>query len=296
MSFLDAILNLVAFLLWFNWRAHDQIPGEPARVSVLANLQRSRVRGVRRWTYFALLLAVLAVRGLVGWHLGSALDWTPAVDLGVVALPFHSAFPARMLLHSIFSFGLLLAVFHFWLLLVSALRDGELAADPVLKLARQLLGRVEHFTRAVKFLLPFVAGVLGWLLFAPGFENLGMLPATQSFFHLAQQALVCGVAACLAWKYFLLALLTLHVVNSYVYLGEHPLWNFVSATARNLLRPLARLPLRAGRIDFAPFVVLALVWLVAAWLGGEAWLRNLFEHQFHLTLWSLPRIFQSLPL
>lgn len=296
MALFDAILNLVAFLLWLNWRAHDQFPEAGRGVTVLANLQRPRERSAKRWVSLGLMFVLLVLRGLAGWHLGSVFDWTPAVDLGVVALPFYSSFPARMLLHSFFSFAELLLVFHFWLLLVSALRSGELAADPVLKLVRHLLGRAENLPRAVKFFLPFAASSLGWLLLAPGFEKMGMLPVTKSFSHLAQQALVCGFGGWLAWKYLLLALLALHIVNSYVYLGEHPVWNFIAFTTRNLLRPLAWLPLRAGRMDFAPVLAVALVWLLAAWLGGEFWLRSFFEDRLHATLWSLPRIFQSLPL
>lgn len=296
MFILDAILNIAAFLLWLNWRAHDRLPETGRGVTVLANLQRPRERSAKRWSSLGLMFALLVLRGLAGWHLGSLLDWTPAVDLGVVALPFFSSFPARMLLHSFFSFAVLLLIFHFWLLLVSALRTNELATDPMLKLVRRLLGRAEHFPVAVKLLLPFAAGFGGWLLLAPGFENMGMLPATKSFSHLVQQAFVCGFGAWLAWKYFLLVLLVLHIVNSYLYLGEHPVWNFIALTARKLLRPLARLPLSVGRVDFTPVAALALVWLLAAWLGGELWLRNYFENRLHVTLWSLPRIFQSLPL
>jgi len=296
MGLFDAILNLVAFLFWLNWRAHDRFPEAGRGVTVLANLQRPRERSAKRWVSLGLMFALLVLRGLTGWHLGSLFDWTPTVDLGVVALPFYSSFPARMLLHSFFSFAVLLLVFHFGLLLISALRSGELTDDPVLKLVRHLLGWAENLPRAVKFFLPFAAGLLGWLLLAPGFENMGMLPATKSFSHRAQQALVCGFGGWLAWKHLLIALLALHIVNSYVYLGEHPAWNFISLTTRNLLRPFARLPLRAGRVDFAPVLALLLVWLLAAWLGGEFWLRKFFENQMNVTLWSLPRIFQSLPL
>ena len=53
------------------------------------------------------------------------------------------------------------------------------------------------------------------------------------------------------WKYFIVGILLLHLLNSYVYFGNHPFWNFVNATARNLLYPLRWLPLRVGKVDFA---------------------------------------------
>ena len=57
--------------------------------------------------------------------------------------------------------------------------------------------------------------------------------------------------------------MSLYVVSSYVYLGRAPLWNFVGGTARNLLRPVARLPLRMGKIDLVPVLALAAVVLLA---------------------------------
>jgi uncharacterized protein YggT (Ycf19 family) len=66
-------------------------------------------------------------------------------------------------------------------------------------------------------------------------------------------------------KFLLVAVLALHLLNSYVYLGDLPLWSFVNATARSLLRPLQWLPLRAGRVDFAPLLAIAVVLAGAQW-------------------------------
>ena len=54
--------------------------------------------------------------------------------------------------------------------------------------------------------------------------------------ELAQSALV-GLGAYMAWKYFLVALLTVHFVNKYVYFGRHPIWKYMNATAGRLLSP-----------------------------------------------------------
>ena len=58
------------------------------------------------------------------------------------------------------------------------------------------------------------------------------------------------------------AFLVVHLVGSYVYLGRSPLWDFASLTARNLLAPLAPLPLRLGRLDFAPVVGMGVILLL----------------------------------
>ena len=74
---------------------------------------------------------------------------------------------------------------------------------------------------------------------------------------------VLGLAAYLALKFFLVGILALHLFSSYVYLGELPLWSFVNTTAHGLLRPLQWLPLRAGRMDFAPVLAMVLLLLTA---------------------------------
>jgi uncharacterized protein YggT (Ycf19 family) len=89
------------------------------------------------------------------------------------------------------------------------------------------------------------------------------------------QGAVIGLAAYLVLKFFLVAVFTLHVVNSYVYLGDLPLWNFVNVTARNLLRPIKWIPLRAGKIDFAPVFAIVIV-LASAQLSQLA-LAQLYQ-------------------
>jgi uncharacterized protein YggT (Ycf19 family) len=53
------------------------------------------------------------------------------------------------------------------------------------------------------------------------------------------------------------------------------LWNFVNITARDLLRPIKWIPLRAGKIDFAPVLAIAVV-LFAAQLSQQA-LTQLYQ-------------------
>ena len=68
-----------------------------------------------------------------------------------------------------------------------------------------------------------------------------------------------GAAVYLVWKYVLAGLLILYLLNSYIYFGASPLWTFIDRSGRNLLKGLSGLPLRAGRIDLAPMVMLVLV-------------------------------------
>ena len=97
--------------------------------------------------------------------------------------------------------------------------------------------------------------------------------------HALEQGLVLGLFACLIWKYLVVGVLTLHMVQSYVYLGRSPLWDFVGETANNFLRPLSRLPLRVGKIDLAPAVAIVLALLAA-----------------QILQLSLPLLFRRLPI
>ncbi len=87
--------------------------------------------------------------------------------------------------------------------------------------------------------------------------------------------MVLAFVSLLAWKYLLLGVLVVHVVNSHVYFGRFQLLDFASDTARNVLSVLRAVPLQIGRIDLAPFVMGGLVW-AAAW-GFELGLVALFR-------------------
>jgi uncharacterized protein YggT (Ycf19 family) len=73
--------------------------------------------------------------------------------------------------------------------------------------------------------------------------------------------------------------LLLHLVASYVYLGSNALWEFIGATASNMLVPLRWLPLRVARFDFSPLVgvilIFALLHLLPKFILGEMAKHNL---------------------
>ena len=87
---------------------------------------------------------------------------------------------------------------------------------------------------------------------------------------MAIRAALIGLSTYLTWRYLLGGLLLLHLVNSHVYLGKHPFWSFVSATATTALSPLRVIPLRIAKMDFSPVVGIAIVFL-----AGEAYQRLL---------------------
>jgi len=99
MTFIDAILNFAGLLLWVSWRSLSFDPlvkqKPPALVSTV---KRTESRFLSRWHFLAALVALLALRGLVYWQIGSAVDWVPSLKLGAISISFRSDVPGRILL------------------------------------------------------------------------------------------------------------------------------------------------------------------------------------------------------
>ena len=257
MSWIDFILNLAGLLLWLNWRAVHRVALPPPGASLLSTLKRAEPIG-SRWLHLAGLGTLLVVRSFFYWQLGSALHWAPGLPLGPVTLAFRSDLFTRMLLFSALSFGATLAVFHLWLLFLSVVNAGMPDANPQQRLLRLQLGWVERWPWFLKLPLPFVAVAALWCAGHPALVASGLTPATP-FPQLLAQGCLVGLAFYLVLKYLVAGFFLLYILNTYVYLGDWPIWTFVNGTARALLGPLKRLPLQVGRIDFAPVVGLGLV-------------------------------------
>jgi uncharacterized protein YggT (Ycf19 family) len=61
-------------------------------------------------------------------------------------------------------------------------------------------------------------------------------------------------------------LLLLRLINTYVYLGSHPFWDFVHQIGGIPLLPFRRLPLQIGKLDLSPLLAAAVTFLAAAGL------------------------------
>jgi len=266
MGLIDFILNLAGLLLWLNWRSVRFDPlGKRTPATLIGTLRRAEPRRLRRWHLLAALGGLLLLRALFYWQIGSAAHWTGTLNLSVITLSFRSDYFVRMLLFSIFSFGLTLGVFYLWLLLLSILAGPE--PLPFHRLVRMPLGGIDRWARGVKFLLPLIVTATFWWLASWLLAWLQVIPEPVSPAHRIEESLVIGLSSYLAWKYLAGALLVLHLLNSYIYFGKHPFWGYVNAGAQTLLSPLRALPLRVGKADFAPVVGIVLVFLAAELAG-----------------------------
>ncbi len=263
MEIVDFILNLAGLSLWLSWRSFNLDPAVRATPSSLAGtLRRAEPRRLRRWHLLAALGVLLLVRPLLYRQLGSALNWTSKLDLGVVTLAFRSDLPRTAFLFSLLSFVFTLLVFYTWLVFLAVVNKRVESPDPFLRMVRLQLGRFARWPAPVLIILPGITIALGWLAMSPLLAWGGVVDRAQSPAHLLEQSLLVGLVIYLSLKYFIPAILLLHLITSYVYLGNHTVWEFISLTARNLLAPLRWLPLRAGKFDFAPLVGMVLSLLI----------------------------------
>ena len=119
--------------------------------------------------------------------------------------------------------------------------------------------------------------MLWWLASWP-LAWLQVIPTPFSPAHRAEEALVIGLGSYLAWKYVAGALLALHLLNSVIYFGKHPFWNYINTTGQTLLQPVRHIgvalgraglrllpgssPRRAGKVNFSPALKLTLTLLL----------------------------------
>lgn len=264
MGIIDFILNLAGLLLWLNWRALKADPlGAKKPATLLGALRRAGPQRFRQWHLLAAIGALIFLRAIFYQQIGSAVHWTGNLDLGVIVLSFRSEWFGNMLLFSTLSFGLTLGVFYLWLLFLSLVAPRNSGSEPTRLLLRTQLGTIDRWPFKVKLFLPLVATTLLWWVLSWLFVGLQIIPRPVSEAHRIEASLVIGLNSYLAWKFVIAALLLLQLINTYIYFGAHSFWNYVGGTARILLKPLGKLPLRVGKVDFAPLVGLAIVFLIA---------------------------------
>jgi uncharacterized protein YggT (Ycf19 family) len=237
---------------------------------------------VKRGHFLIALAALLFGRAFFYWQVGPAVNWTPKLDLFFVVLTFRGAFFLPSLLFSLLSFLRAFLVCYFWLLTLAAINRSVSSSDPIQKMISLQLGLLARWPWLAQIAASILTVAVLWIIFHPAMVYAGVTTRAQSNLHLVEQGLLVGVGILLSLKYFLPAFLGVHLVASYVFLGKSPLWDFVGLTARNIVAPLNRLPLRAGRVDLAPIIVIVLTLLLLHTLPNFA-LAYLGQH--NRTVW-----------
>ncbi len=273
MGYVDFILNLAGLLLWLNWRSNRFDPlVKRTPATLMGTLRPAAPKRLRRWHVLAFLLALLLVRAVIYRAIGSQINWSGKLNLGAVVLWFSNNVQpwiglGHMVLFSFFSFGLTLGIFYLCLLPLSLLAG----PPPIHALVRIPLGRIDDWPRWVKLVLPLFGTAILWALASWLLGRLQILPEVSPACRF-QQAVALGISSYTLWQFPLGAVLVLHLLNSYIYFGKHAAWNYATAVAQKLLRPLNRIPLRVGKVDFAPLVGIVVLFLAA----------NVLENGIHI--------------
>jgi uncharacterized protein YggT (Ycf19 family) len=274
MGIVDLILNIAGLLLWLNWRSIRFDPLTRRTPSTLmGTLRPASPQKMRRWHFLLLIAALVVLRAVLYRSLGAATgNTTSYLNFGVTSLGFRHDFFLQALAFSFFSFARSLAILYIGLLFFSILAGPQ----PINGLIKIPLGRVSDWPGWLKIILPFLATAIGWWLASWIFEKLPpQLPTSpaQKF----QGAIVMGLSSYLVWKIPACSILALHLVSSYIYFGRHPVWNYITATAQTLLRPIKTIPLRVGKVDFAPVLAMAVLFFVFE--GAERGLAWFYAHR-----------------
>src|ERR1051325_5806732 len=238
MFLIDFILNLAGLSLWLSWRVSRADPLRHATpAALLGTLKRAEPRRSVHWLFLAALPALVLLRAIFYSQISVAVNWTPRLDLALVALAFRGDAFKSALLYSTLSLVKTLVIFYFRLLTLAMMHRRSAETNPFVKMLRAHLGRPARWPLVVQLLLPVLVVAMLWAAFHPLLVRAGVTGRAQSNVHLIEQGLLIGAGIYFSLKYLLPAILFVHLVTSYVFLGEHPFWNFIDTTARNLLSP-----------------------------------------------------------
>lgn len=283
MGFLDLVLNIIAVLLWINWRVDRSLVSLGTGHGHISHLELSsssmgRVnsrRGFSGWkkaviparqTLFCLGLILLGKPLIYHYMLRHMMEWNPMLKLGVVSIPFSMDYLGQMYLFSIASFILTLFIVYMSMILIRILSRGETSIENSFQnvfvgfMARSVEGWPVFF----KICLPGVVGGILWLIFAPIIEVMEVLP-DQSWSAVFKECIVLGLASYLPWGGLVMILLGVHIITCKFRLGTSSIWSYLDYINAKLIKPLSYLQLQIFKYDFTALVELPIVYLICVY-------------------------------
>jgi len=296
MSLVDLFLNLAGLLMWVSWRGISGVESAGSAGTILGNLRPAdRIRRPR-WGYIAGLVGMLMVRAIVYRQLGPGLPWHPSWSVAAVTLSFRSDSFLRMLGYSFMSFGWLLMTWYTWWIAVLVINRPPKDRDGVTRAIRRQMGWLGTLPAPLLAALPPLAAGLAWLVIGSSASYFRLMPELQDGGHLVEQALVMALSQVCVLRWFLIGVLLLHLLNLYVYLGNHAFWDFIQQTGERLARPFA--VFRMGHLDLSPLPAAVVTWFILNLLGyGFPWLRHSLPGMpAWLEFGIAPTLFRNLPL
>src|SRR5262249_46162871 len=128
---------LVGLWLWLTCRSLGPDPLKQTKPATLTGtLRRAEPSRLKAWHLLAALCALLFLRALLYWQIGPSVNWTPKIRLVAIALSFRSDYLDRMVLFSVLSFALALALVFLYMLLLSLASGHSADANPFQRFLR----------------------------------------------------------------------------------------------------------------------------------------------------------------
>ena len=265
MGFLDLILNITAIFLWVDWRKRVSASGSKHRVPEWGYASRPVYRPrMKRWKPLLILLVLLVGRPFLYWEFGTAAGWTAMLKLGAVSIPFRPDQLLAIHLFSWSSFVQALLSFYICLILLGILNKGNHGSENnfVHRLVQLLVGSLESWPVLFRAALPAVVVAPLWFILCATLEGAHIIPGQESWKIGFHESLVGGLCAYLPWCHLLAGLVFIYFLNSYIYMGPAPRWNYLHGITRKALAPLYLLPLQISKIDFTPVAGMAIIFLI----------------------------------
>ena len=271
MTFFNLLLDLVALILGLSVLGVGSSSPAHRAGTLLGNLKLAESRRTNTVKPLFFLLGLLMLRPLFYAPLTEVLGTVPEWSPTPASVPFRADFFSRLLMFSFISFLWTTIQFVAWMQVLCSLARGCREPGAWNRFFQETLGPLARLPLPIAILLPTWAAGSLWFLAHWPLKWAGILPAVPTEL-LAKQSAVVAVGLWISIRWLLSALLILRLINTYVYLGNHPFWDFIHQVGGVLLQPFRWIPLRFGKLDLAPLGLTALI-LAAAWGADRALLE-----------------------
>ena len=276
MELVNFLLNL---LCWFLWAGAFVFPRYAVRSSqpltLLSTLRSEPPRSFSRIFFLGSLVLLLGLRGAAYWNFSPSNASLPAIDVGLLKVSLQPDSLSQMACYSFGSFAVFLYGYYLWVFGLSLTSRLKGRVDSIENLIDQQLGAFAMWHPGLKVALVGLVGGLLWVGLGFVLISLGALAENWNGWVLVAQSPVGAAAFWLRCLILVMLIIGVHFINSYVYLGEKPLWAYVDQTAKTYLTPFRKLPLLVVRFDVAPLLGGLAYW--GLFCLGDWGLRLVFE-------------------
>jgi len=272
MDWLHGILNLIGLLFWILWRAGTMPRPKPANV-IAGPTPRQGTIFKHSWVYLMALVVLLILRAIFYNQFGPGLNWIPSLELLDEAPHFRSDFFPRALAYSVLSYARWLSSFYFCLALLITVKPDTDTAKMWRSFLRSQFGWLGGLSSTALWVAALFLAILLHIVEFEWMYRIGVRTGRDLSYEYVPLLIVLDFRAA---TYLVMGILTLYILNSFVYFGERSFWKNVDAAGKRLVSSICRFPLVVGKVDLAPFIVMGVAYGLSFALRHEqlaAWLR-----------------------